>query len=101
MSQKIIFSLDRKDISRAIKEINAYKQEFQTKVDTYRKRIAEEIAVNASSRFRNSIVDDIIKGGSPRHAEVDVTVEYERWISVSYTPSPTRPPIISTIDDSA
>ena len=61
MAKRVITSsLNTKDIDRVIKEIKQYKIEFQKKVDTYRKRIAEEIAVNASLNFGSSQMEDII-----------------------------------------
>ena len=75
MSKKVIrFGLNTKDINRAIRELQEFKQDFLEKVDTYRKRIAEEIAVNASMLFANSVVDDVIQG-SPRRSDVQVTVD--------------------------
>ena len=48
MSKKTIrFGLGVTDINRAIREVNKFKQDFRNKVDTYRKRIAEELAVQA------------------------------------------------------
>ena len=74
MSKRVIrMSLNATDIDRAIKEIKQYKADFQKKVDTYRNRIAEEIAVQASINFGSSVLDDVING-SPRRPQVDVTV---------------------------
>ena len=82
MSKKVIrFGLNTKDINRAIRELQEFKQDFLEKVDTYRKRIAEEIAVNASMIFANSVVDDVIQG-SPRRPDVQVTVDERGGISV-------------------
>ena len=48
MAKKVIsFSLGTTDITRTIREIEKYKIDFQKKVDTYRERIANEIATNA------------------------------------------------------
>ena len=83
MSKTVIrFGLDSRDIDRAIKEIKEFKEDFRKKVDTYRKRIADEIAVNASLNFGSSIVDDIIRGGSPHKADVQVSVTDRGDISV-------------------
>lgn len=83
MAKRVIrFGLNAKDIARAIREVDKFKQDFRNKVDTYRKRIAEEIAVQASLNFANSIVDDIIKGGSPRRPDVQVSVSDKGNISV-------------------
>jgi hypothetical protein len=83
MSKTVIkFHLGVKDINRAIRELNKFKEDFRKKVDTYRKRIAEEIAVQASLNFGNSMVDDPIKGGSPRKPDVQVYVSDKGGISV-------------------
>lgn len=73
MSKVIKFGLSPSEIQRAINEVEKFKADFQKKVDTYRKRIAEEIAVYASTYFDNSVMDDVI-GGSPR--KPDVTVDW-------------------------
>lgn len=96
VGRKIIrCTLDTKDINRAIKEIEKYKKEFQKKIDTYRKRIAEEIAVNASFNFGSSVIEDVvgtvekidgknklILGGSPRRPDVEVSVSERESITV-------------------
>lgn len=82
MSRKVIrFGLNTKDINRAIREINQFQEDFRNKVDTYRKRIAEEIAVQASLNFGNAILDDVING-SPRKPDVQVSVSERGSISV-------------------
>lgn len=82
MSKKVIrFALGAKDIDRAIREIEQFKVEFQKKVDTYRKRIADEIAVNALANFGSSLMDDVL-GGSPRKPDVKVSVSDRGSIAV-------------------
>ena len=82
MSKKTIrFGLGVTDINSAIREGNKFKQDFRNKVDTYRKRIAEELAVQASLNFGNAVVDDVIHG-SPRRPDVAVTVSERGSISV-------------------
>lgn len=82
MSKKTIrFGLGVTDINRAIREVNKFKQDFRNKVDTYRKRIAEELAAQASLNFGNAVVDDVIHG-SPRRPDVAVTVSERGSISV-------------------
>ena len=71
MSKTIKFGLSTSEIQRAIDEVDKFKKDFLKKVDTYRKRIAEEMAVYASTYFDNSIMDDVING-SPRKPEVTV-----------------------------
>ena len=71
MSKVIKFGLSASEIQRAISEVETFKKDFLEKVDTYRKRIAEEIAVQASTYFESSVIDDVING-SPRKPEVTV-----------------------------
>lgn len=83
MSYKVIsIGLNAKDINRAIREVNKFKQDFKEKVDTYRKRIAEEIAVNAQSIFNSSVINDVVMGGSPHSADVVVSVREDGNITV-------------------
>lgn len=82
MAKRVIrFGLDVTDINRAIREVDKFKQDFRNKVDTYRKRIAEEIAVQASLNFGNAVVDDVIHG-SPRRPDVKVSVSERGDIAV-------------------
>lgn len=82
MAKKVIsFTLDPNEIERAIRELEKYKQEFQTKVDNYRKRLAEEIAGNASLNFGSAVIDDRVRGGT-RRPEVTVDVNERGDISV-------------------
>ena len=82
MSKKVIrVGLNVKDINKAIREVNKFKEDFRKKVDTYRKRIADEIAVNASLNFGNSMVDDVINGGS-RRPDVQVSVSERGKVAV-------------------
>lgn len=83
MSKTVIrFGLNNKDIDRAIREIEVFKREFLKKVDVYRNRIADEIKEIASLNFSNSIVDDVINGGSPHKPDVKVYVSDKGGISV-------------------
>lgn len=83
VAKKVIsFGLNSKDIDRAIKEIEQYKQELNKKLDIYRERLADEISKEAQSGFNSSIVDDIIKGGSPHSAEVTVNYSSKGNITV-------------------
>ena len=82
MSKRVIqVGLNVKDINRAIREVNKFKEDFRKKVDTYRKRIADEIAVQASLNFGNSTVDDVIKGSS-RRPDVQVSVSERGKVAV-------------------
>lgn len=81
MSKTIKIGLSASEIQRAIDEVKEFKKNFLKKVDTYRKRIAEEIAVQASTNFGNAIMDDVING-SPRKPNVDVTFSDKGKIAV-------------------
>ena len=81
MSKTIKFGLTTGEIQRAIDEVEKFKTDFQKKVDTYRKRIAEEIAVQASIYFDNAVMDDVING-SPRKPEVSVNWSDDGKIAV-------------------
>lgn len=82
MSKKVIrVGLNVKDINKAIREVNKFKEDFRKKVDTYRKRIADEIAVQASLNFGNSTVDDVINGSS-RRPDVQVSVSERGKVAV-------------------
>lgn len=82
MAKTVIrFTLDRKEIDRAIKELKQYKQEFRKKVDIYRKRIAEEIAENASLRFGSTTMEHTVRGIS-RKPDVSVKVSDRGDITV-------------------
>ena len=72
--KKITIGLNTKDINRAIKEINKYKQELQVKVKECEKRIAEALAQEVTSNFNSAVVDDNFRGGY-RQAEVVVRVD--------------------------
>lgn len=71
MSKTIKIGLSASEIQRAIDEVARFKTEFRKNVDTYRKRIAEEMAVYASTYFDNAVMDDVING-SPRKPDVNV-----------------------------
>ena len=82
MGKKVIrVSLSPDGIDKAIRELEKYKQDFLEKVETYRRRMAEEIAASASFNFGSSIMEDTIKGGS-RKPNVTVNVDERGSISV-------------------
>ena len=82
MSTVIKFGLSPSEIQRAIDEVAKFKADFEKKVETYRKRVADEIRKIASLNFANSIVDDAIIGGFPRKADVKVRVDEQGKVSV-------------------
>lgn len=74
MSRKVIsIGLDTKDINRAIRELNLYKQEIMKKVEIYKEKIADAIAEEAQANFSNAMIDDTVPGGT-RKADVNVSV---------------------------
>lgn len=77
----ISMKLDESDINRVISELKQYKRDFLKKVDTYRKRIADEIANNASLRFGSATMEHTIRG-VPRKPDVTVEVNEVGDISV-------------------
>ena len=82
MAKRVIrFGLGTSEINRAIREVDKFKQDFQNKVDTYRKRIADEIVVQASLNFGSAVVDDVIHG-SPRRPDVTVSVSERGDVAV-------------------
>lgn len=74
MSKHIKIGLSTKDINRAIREINKYKNELQSKTEECRKRIAEALKQEIESNFNSAVVDDTIRGGT-RQADVVVKVD--------------------------
>ena len=83
--------LNAKDIDRAIKDVEKFKQEFLKKVDTYRERLAEEIKANAQINFSSSVMEDVVgtivdkklvPGGGTRKPDVNVYVSNKGGITV-------------------
>lgn len=82
MAKKVIkIGLNARDINRAIKEIERYKQHLRDKLDECRRRLADEIALDAQTNFNSSGVNDIVHG-SMRKAEVSVRVDERGTMSV-------------------
>lgn len=75
MGKKVItFGLSAREINRAIKELEQYKQEIIRKTDLLREKVADRLAELAKSGFAGAVVDDLLRGGQ-RTAQVDVTIE--------------------------
>lgn len=82
MARKVIkFTLDDKDIARAISELKKYKLEFLQKVETYRIRVVDELSAIASRNFSSATMEHSI-GGNSRKPNVNVTVDERGDISV-------------------
>lgn len=81
MAKVIRIGLNTKDIDRAIKEVEKYKQDFLRKVDTFRQRLADELAKEAQSGFNGAIIDDLTNGSS-RTPEVTVSITDKGSVSI-------------------
>lgn len=77
----IRFGLSVGDIQKAIDELEAFKKDFEKKVDIYRERVADEIKKVALRNFNNSLMENVV-GGSFRHPDVKVSCSHEGNISV-------------------
>lgn len=84
MGKKIIrISLSEKDIDRAIKELEQYKQEIIRKTELLRVKVAERIAALAQSGFNGAIVDDLTgESGGSRKANVQVSIDERENVSI-------------------
>lgn len=71
MAKVIKIGLNTKDIDRAIREVEKYKQDLQQKINIFRQRLADELAKDAQLGFDSALMDDLVKGGMRRP---DVTV---------------------------
>ena len=82
MGKKVIHIGSTKDSKRLLQDIEKYEKEKMKQFEQYRKRLAEEITVEAERTFNGSSVDDIIKGGSSHNADVSVTVSHSGNVSI-------------------
>lgn len=69
----IRFGLSEREIDKAIKELEQYKQELIRKTALLREKVADRIAELAQSGFNGAIVDDVLKGGV-KTAQVTVSL---------------------------
>lgn len=75
MGKKVIrFGLSEREIDRAIRELEQYKQDIIRKTDLLRTRVAERLAELSRDGFAGAVVDDLLKGGQ-RTAQVDVSID--------------------------
>lgn len=84
MGKKVIrISLSEKDIDRAIKELEQYKQEIIRKTERLREKVADRLAELAKSGFNGAVVDDLTGGsGGARKADVRVSTDERENVSV-------------------
>lgn len=73
--------MSEREISKAIRELEQYKQEIIQKTDLLRERVAERIAELSRSGFAGAIVDDLVKGGQ-RTAQVDVSIDNRENVTI-------------------
>ena len=67
MAKKVIkFGLSEREIDRALKELEQYKQDLIRKTEILRERIAERIADQSRSGFAGAIVDDLLRSENRR-----------------------------------
>ena len=75
MGKKIIrFGLSVRDIDKAMRELEQYKQDIIRKTDLLREKVAERLAELSRDGFAGAVVDDLLKGGQ-RTAQVDVSID--------------------------
>lgn len=77
----ISFGLSEREISKAIKELERYKQELIRKTALLRDKVADRIAELSQSGFNGAIVDDVLKGGV-KTAQVTVSVSSRADVSL-------------------
>ncbi len=77
----ISFGLSEREIGKAIKELEQYKQELIRKTALLREKVADRIAELAQSGFNGAVVDDLIEGGQ-KFADVKVSVNNRGNLSV-------------------
>lgn len=74
MGKKIIrFGLSVRDIDRAMRELEQYKQDIIRKTDLLREKVAGRLEELSRDGFAGAVVDDLLKGGQ-RTAQVDVSI---------------------------
>lgn len=82
MGKKVVrvpLTANMKELQTIIKQ---YEKEKLKQFETYRVRLADEIAREAEAIFNSSSVDDIISGGSPHKADVSVSVTSSGNVSI-------------------
>ena len=78
---KISLKLNDKEVNEAIRKLESFKKDFLKKVDIFRKRMAEEMANNASLRFSSSTMEHTVRGAN-RKPNVKVYTDDRGSISV-------------------
>ena len=78
----ISFTLSTSSISNAIKELEAYRMDFQRKCKQLRQLVAERIRWSAENGFSSAMVSDIVEGNPSTVNDVSVTVSEDGNTSV-------------------
>lgn len=81
--KKISFGLSVREIDRAIKELEQYKQDLIEKMELLRKKVAGRLESLAANGFAGAIVDDLTEdSGGVRYAQVETFVDERGNVSV-------------------
>lgn len=83
-TKTISFTLDAASIGKAIKELEAYKQDFAARCRRLRELIAERIAWRATEGFNSALQADWFGKNAPSPTYVQVTVEHKNNLSVVF-----------------
>lgn len=73
--------LDEQSLNRAIQELEEYRIKFEENVEVYRMYVAEVARKYVDTLFSMAKVDDLVRTGTSRQAQVSVTVEHGDTIS--------------------
>lgn len=92
MKTTIAFTLDSKSIENAIRELEAFKKDFEQKCVRLRQLIGERIAWSASHGFRSALVGDFVgrveRGGTvpvePPPSNVQVSVRHDGDVTIVF-----------------
>lgn len=74
MIKTIRVELSAKDIESAIKDVKAYRKEFERKLDKLRIKVAQRIEREALANFAGAVCNDVVSGGT-RPAAVEIKIK--------------------------
>lgn len=77
----IQIDLSPASVTRALRDVEAYKRQLLDRTELLRERVAKRLAEQADSGFRRAVIDDLLQGGG-RNAQVHVSVEDRKGVSV-------------------
>ena len=84
MGKTLKVKISTESISKAIADVNTYKQSIVSKTELFRKRVAEELRDRIQQAFNSSIAEDYI-GESAKMSDIQVYITHEGNVSVIYT----------------